>query len=400
MTGSTASDDEAWILSTVEGNALLAEVAAVSSPQPADFARWRLRAPSERVSAALRLAESRRRGRAKFARAGQMWFDRTGLEQSTSEPVARHKAKRFAAPGRLVVDLCSGIGGDTLALASVAKVIAVDADLAMCRRTLWNASAYNLRDQVLAVQGRAEAISIPAGAWVHIDPDRRLQKPTRAKNIDEYVPNLAFLQALPRLAEAGAVKLGPASDFEDHFDGPDHEIELVSLAGECKEATAWFGATRSCRRRATCLPRFATWTDLDGPAYAFAPAGPVLPWVFDPDPALRRSGLMDAFAAVHGLTRFVNGADFLTGPDLLDSPFLTPFEVLASLPMDLKRIKRELQARAVGTLEIKTRGVTLRPEDLRVALRVKGPESATLLLAAGHDEARAVIARRHPLKPR
>src|SRR6476660_9379558 len=60
------------------------------------------------VRAGLLLHDLRRRGAGKFSRADQMWFDRTGLEQSTSEAVARHKARRFEEAPE-VVDLCSGI---------------------------------------------------------------------------------------------------------------------------------------------------------------------------------------------------------------------------------------------------------------------------------------------------
>ena len=102
-----------------------------------------------------------------------MWFERTGLEQATAELVARHKARRFAGQTRTVVDLCCGIGGDTLALASVSDVIAVDADEGMCRRTCWNAGVYEVSERVVAVRARAESLAIPAEAWVHIDPDRR-----------------------------------------------------------------------------------------------------------------------------------------------------------------------------------------------------------------------------------
>ena len=52
---------------------------------------------------------------------------------------------------------------------------------------------------------------------------------------------------------AGAIKVGPASDFGKHFAGPEFEVELISLRGECKEATVWFGELVSCRRRATRL---------------------------------------------------------------------------------------------------------------------------------------------------
>ena len=95
-----------------------------------------------------------------------MWFEPIGLEQATAEPVARHKARRFA--GELVVDLCCGIGGDALALAEHSRVLAVDAERGMCRRTLWNGAAYDVADHLLAILGRAEQFPRPARGLVHM----------------------------------------------------------------------------------------------------------------------------------------------------------------------------------------------------------------------------------------
>ncbi len=331
-------DAESWVLTTEEGRSLLAEVATVAVPGPSDVSRWRRAATADRVAAALRLASARRRGRAKFARADRMWLDPTGLEQATAEDVARHKARRFS--GAVVVDLCAGIGGDAVAMAGGARVLAVDADAGMCRRLAWNAEVYDVSHRVAPVRARAEAFGIPPGALVHVDPDRRAGPEARARRLLDYVPGLDFLKALPERATAGAIKLGPASDFEAHFGSPAFEVELISLRGECKEATAWFGGLASCRRRATRLPEGETWTDRDGPPSARSGVAPPSSWIYDPDPALIRSGLVSSFAAAHGLGRCAEGVDFLTGPDRVVSPFLAAFEVMEVVPFDLKTLRR------------------------------------------------------------
>src|ERR1019366_2452459 len=76
----------------------------------------RRRYPADLVAAAIAQHELRLQARAKFSRAMQMFFTRPGLEQSSSEVVARHRAARYASFER-VADLCCGIGGDLLALA-------------------------------------------------------------------------------------------------------------------------------------------------------------------------------------------------------------------------------------------------------------------------------------------
>ena len=263
----SAPDPEALaersVLTTDAGRDLLAEVALVRRPAPGDVARWRRSHPAERVAAAIRLVESRRRASAKFVRSGAMWLDPIGLEQATAEAVARHKAARFA--GSVAFDLCCGIGGDALALAGEARgVVAVDLDEGMTHRARWNAEVYGVGHRVAPILARAEAVAIPPEALVHIDPDRRARATGRARSVEDYVPGLTFLRGLRGRCRGGAIKLGPACDFARGFGDLPVEIELVSHGGECKEATVWFGdlATPGVRRRAS---RPSPGRDLDRP---------------------------------------------------------------------------------------------------------------------------------------
>ncbi|WP_435018829.1 class I SAM-dependent methyltransferase [Tundrisphaera sp. TA3] len=389
---------EALVLTTDAGLALLAEVADVPRPAPADLARWRKRAEPELVAAALRIAEGRRKARGKFSRADRIWPEAVAVEQATAEPVARHKALRFARiPDAPVADLCCGIGGDAVALAATNAVVAVDLDPGMTRRTVWNAGVYGVGDRVQAECSRAETFPVAPASLVHIDPDRRVGSKGRAREVRDYVPSTDFLLGLAGRVRGGAIKLGPASDFETI--GLGHELELVSLGGECKEATVWFGdlAEPGVGIRATHLPSGATWTDRDGPASAPRRTAPLDAWVFDPDPALSRSGLLDGYVASVGLARVGFGVDLLTGPGPVDSPWLAGFAVVESYPLDIKTLRRVVATRGLGPLEIKTKGVELLPEAVRRQLRPEGPNPATLILLGGRDiPSRAILAARPP----
>ena len=396
-------ETEALILTTDVGRALLAEVASVARAGPSDLARWRKTHPPGWVSAALRLVQARRKGRAKFTRAEAMWLDPVGVEQATAEAVARHKARRFAADlgAEPIVDLCSGIGGDSIALAFDSKrsVIAVDLDEGMTRRVLWNAGVYGVGDGLSVVRSQAEEFAVPPGSLVHVDPDRRAGGRPRAKGLVDYEPGIDFLRDLASSKRGGAFKFGPASDFEAHFGHPRFEIEVVSLHGECKEATVWFGDLKrwQVRRGATCLPSGATWTDVDGPLGIGPPRAPgtLDAWAYDPDPSLIRSGLLDHFASAHQLRRIAAGVDLLTGPALVESAFLAAFDVIEAFPLDLKILRREVSRRGLGPLEIKTRGLGPTPETFRAKLRPEGPNPATLILIGGDSgPSRAILARR------
>ena len=336
--GPVGIEDEFRLLTTDEGRRLLEDVAPIREIGPADLDRLRKLAPAELVSAAVRLTQARRKAAGKFERGDRMWVEPVGVEQATAEPVARYKAMRFqAAP--LVVDLCAGIGGDTLALADHTSVVSVDLDPGTCRRLRYNAEVYEVADRVLAVQARAETFPIPAGARVHLDPDRRFDRDRRARALEDYAPGPAFWASMIDRVPGGAIKLSPAADFARLFPpGSGCEIDLISLRGECKEATVWFGELADCRRRATRLPEWETWTDRDG--FDPEPPGvaPLSDWIFDPDPSLIRAGLLDGFARVHRLSRIADGVDYLTGPEPVNTAFLSAFAVREVSPLDLKHM--------------------------------------------------------------
>src|SRR5689334_19211329 len=115
-----------WLL-TGAGLALLGEAMACDlgdAAQLRELTRLRRQATPERAAAAYEIAVLRRRAAAKFGAAELLYFTREALEQASGERIAGYRAQRYQAYGT-VADLCCGTGGDTLALAGVANVIAV-----------------------------------------------------------------------------------------------------------------------------------------------------------------------------------------------------------------------------------------------------------------------------------
>jgi SAM-dependent methyltransferase len=403
-----ANDDaEHEALTTDAGRSVLDQAAMVPEPGPSDVARWRRLARAEVVAGACRIAQARRKAAGKLpGPVDRMWLDPVGVEQATSGTVARHKAARFAEAGASVVaDLCSGIGGDALALARVVPaVIAVDHDRAMARRLAWNAKTLGLNGNVRVVRGDAARPPVPPSSFMHIDPDRRpveaRDRSHRATGLDGYRPAVPELVRLLRSSAGAAVKLGPASRFLTLADLiPNREVELISLDGECKEAAIWSGSLARCRARATLLPQGATWTDRDAdPRRRASVSDRTRRFVLEPDASLVRSGLLDGFAARLGLPRLMAGLDWLTADDAPGSPFLTAFEVEDEFPLDRKTLRAIVADRGLGALEIKVRGVDLVPETLRRELRPRtGGRPATWLIAGGGREgggARAILAHR------
>lgn len=344
--------------------------------------------PEVLVRGAISLRELRQKALAKFTLGDQLWLDRVGLEQCTSELVAIHKSARFT--GR-VWDYCTGIGSDAAALARRGcDVVTVDTDPACSLRAKWNAAILSPEHLPLCVCARAEDITDRSGL-LHVDPDRRVTQATRAVRIEDYVPGLEQLQNWTREFAGGAIKLSPAANFGGKFN--DTEIELVSVHGECKEATVWFGRLAGEKAwRATALPSGETLAG--DPMEAVADIRPLGRYLFDPDPAIVRSGLVDLLAERLGLARLDAAEEYLTGDALVESAFVRAFEVEAELSNNPKEIRAYYRTSQVGQLEIKCRHIPVEIDRLRKQLELPGKEAGVLIFARVSGKARAVVARR------
>jgi hypothetical protein len=382
--------DETEVCRTLHGlraaPQIFAEIAAGGTDELALQKSLRRSWPDELVRAALLQHDLRRRAKGKFRPASEMWFDRVGLEQSTSEAVARHKAARFTGD---VDDLCCGIGGDTLALAAHCRVRAIDRRPSLTLMTEWNAEVYGVRERVETATGDVQEL-VSTDRLIHLDADRR-SGARRSTRIEDYAPPLEFMQRLIDTCPGGAIKLSPASNFGGKF--PDCEIELVSLAGECKEAVVWFGALAGEQpSRATLLP--SGLTIAGDPLQARAELLAVGSCLYDPDPAVVRSGLLDVVACELGLGRLDEEEEYLTSQTLVRSEFVTPFVVLDELPNNEKQIRSYFRAHPFGQVEIKCRHLPVDPNKMRRRLPLTGTDAVTLILARVGGRSRAVVCQR------
>ena len=341
----------------------------------------------EVVRAAMTLHELRKKGATKFSRASEMWFDRQGLEQSTSEVVARHKAGRFDGQ---VWDYCCGIGADAIAMAEHCDVLAIDRSEKACLQANWNSEVYDVHARLQTVFTDVEALTARNGL-VHVDPDRRAGKRGRALRVEDGVPGLPFLVRLIAEFAGGAIKLSPASNFAGKF--LESEIELISVAGECKEATVWFGSLADEGQwRATVLPVGATL--VGHPLAVIAEVGELGRYLYDPDPAVVRAGLIDVLAEQSQMRRLDDAEEYLTSDELVESPFVRALEVVAELPNNDREIRRYFREADFGQLEIKCRHIPIQAEAVRRKLSLNGQQPGVLVFARILGKARAVVCRR------
>jgi THUMP domain-like len=174
------------------------------------------------------------------------------------------------------------------------------------------------------------------------------------------------------------VKVAPGLDHDRVPAGV--EAEWVSVGGSIVEALLWGTGLSDTWRRAT-LVRDGTALELTADADpGLAPAGPVLGWLHEPDPAVIRSGLVATVAAGLGATLVDPTIAYLTSDARTDSPWVSSYRVREVLPFNLKKLKALLRTRGIGRVIVKKRGSPIEPEALTRQLRGPGDRTATVVV--------------------
>lgn len=368
-------------LLTPEGRALLDEVRGTA---PADelavATRLRREHPAELVSAALGQARLRQRAAVKFGAedAGRMFFTPNGVEQSTRASVATYRAQRLKELGvTSVADLCSGIGGDAIALARAGiRVLAVDHDPLTAAAARANADALGIADLVEVREADVTEVDTTAYDAVFVDPARRSSKRGRIFDPEAYSPPLSWAIEAALKAPHAALKIAPGIPHEAI--PAEAEAEWISDGGDVKEAVLWFG-TAPGAVRATLLPGPRTLLGRGLPDPQVRPVGRYL---YEPDGAVIRAHLVAEVA--EGLDGGLIDATiaYITADELRPTPYATAYEITDQLPFNVKKLKALLRERGVGILTVKKRGSAVEPEELRKKALPKsqGANSATVFL--------------------
>ncbi|MCC9195843.1 class I SAM-dependent methyltransferase [Arthrobacter sp. zg-Y820] len=356
----------------------------------------------EVVAAVLTQAKLRMKARGKFGPfAEHMLFTAPGLEQATRLNVAALHAQRYVQAGlEKVADLGCGIGADSLALATLDRqVTAVELDEITAAAATINLMPW---PNAKVVQGAAEEFDLGGFDGVWLDPARRTTSTsgtTRIFDPEAFSPPLSFVESLADAGLPVGVKMGPGIP---HDALPKNcEAQWVSVDGDVTEATLWFNALRRDGvRRAALVIGANGAAELTSP-FDYVPGGedvavgPVDAYLYEPDGAVIRAGLVaDVARSLDGHLLDPHIA-YIGAPELMATPFARAYRVLEVRPYNVKALKAWVKANGIGVLDIKKRGMSVTPEELRKQLLTgsgKGPNKATLVLTRlGEDRVAIVV---------
>jgi hypothetical protein len=192
------------------------------------------------------------------------------------------------------------------------------------------------------------------------------------------------------LAGTACVKVGPGiahRDVPSEVDGTPVSAEWVSDDATVTEAClrsgrladpAGAGRTFSATVLTSTDPHGST---ISGDPSVRASAGALGEYLYEPDGAVIRAGLIGTLAPSLDARLLDDQIAYLSSPALTRSVFARPYRILDELPHRTKALKAAVRSRGIGTLTIKKRGVDVDPAVLRRELL--GPH--------GHGSATATI---------
>jgi len=311
-----------------------------------------------------------------------MYFTHDALEQATRATVAQARARRLAAADvAAVVDLGCGIGGDLVALARAGlRVRGVERDPVRATIARANLGALGLEGEIVEAD-LADVQPLPDEV-PFLDPARR---DGHGRVFDPASMSPPWDVVSQFLVRPAVVKTLPGFPHSLLPEGV--EAQWVSDGGDLVEACLWGPGLATASRRATALPSGAEIVGVGDPG----DVGEVGGWLHEPDDAVIRAGLVGELATRMGGRLVDAHLAYVTTDEKRTDPLARSFRVLEELPYREKPMRAALVARDVGTLTVKKRGVDVVPERLVKRLKLKGAQSATVILARIGDGARAFL---------
>ena len=338
--------------------------------------------PADLVAAALTQQSLRFAGRAKFSQADRMLFTRAGLEQASSELTARQAAWRYG-DARVLADLCCGIGGNLIALAAARPglvTIGVDSDCGSLAFARHNVSECAPGARVAYLCADVRTVRLTGIDAVFIDPARRDERGRLAAG--KYLPDLGWCLRLPDQVQAVGIKAAPG--IHRNLVPPGWETEFVAVGRALKEALLWSPALAGTASRATLLPAGDTLTARDEATEATPVAAPGA-YLFDPNPAVTRAGLVAQLAGQLAAWQIDPKIAFLSADEPRATPFARTLRVVESAPWHEKKFAARLRELQIGSADIRRRGLAGDVAQIHRRLGLRGPGSAVIVLTRVSD---------------
>lgn len=340
----------AW-LQSAEAHTLLSQVDPNQHLASMSFLRKHVDATH--AAALFELAWVRQRATTKFTDGNRLWFTREALEQASHERVAQARLIHIK-PATHIADICCGCGGDAMTFATVAPTIAIDTD--DTRIALANANLAQRNLHATCVVADATTYDIDGTVdVVFFDPGRR-QHGKRIFDADDYMPPLSLANQWRRAGRRIIIKCAPGIDYTQLPFAHPYAIDCVSLIGDMRETLIVLDASYQWQRQATVITTTDVHRLTNQPDTTQVPITAPLAYLYEPDSAVIRAGLVMHLAGHLNLSMLDPHIAYLTGTAVVETPFARCWQVIESLPFNERQLRQRLRQLNAGAITVKKRG--------------------------------------------
>lgn len=396
-------------------NELLKEfILAHEADSPAELMLHRERWPDIDMGLAVRCIRGRQTARHKlplwYAEPGLVYPQSLSLEQCSSQATALYK-QRFVNSGDRVADLTGGLGVDSWSLSqSAASVDYFERSEELCACARHNFTALG-RDNISVhcAETTPEMLSrIPSDTYslIYLDPARRGRDGGRVYSLRDCEPDITALRPeLLRIAPRILLKASPMADIRVLLSElPEAaEVHILSSDNECKEVLILMlrdNASSPENIPVTAVEisdndithstefRFSIREEKGAAAELAAPSE-ITGYIFEPSPALLKSGAFKLPAVRFGLRKISASTHFYTAPAPVEhfpGKVRRIIEVLPFHKAAIRDFRKKYPACSVSA-----RNFPMTSEELRRRLGTAESDTLRVLATTASDGSRILI---------
>jgi SAM-dependent methyltransferase len=332
--------------------------------------------PADIAAAALEIAKLRIKARDKFlTNTDHLFLSREALEQASHVAISALRPALFEGFDH-IADLGCGIGADTRWLAINRAVVGVDRDPVRLLMAKHNTAQLPVK---FIQADLTDPLPFKGIRAAFFDPARRTEG-RRIFSVRDYSPSLDVIRTWP--FDALMVKLSPGVDLAELAPYPG-SVQFVSVNGDLKEAQLLCGALDQGVPSALVIrvdeaaifdPAHLTVIVLRSENLPAPPLRPPQGYLYEPDPAVIRAGVLSELAQALDIPMFRldETIAYLTADTLVLSPLARAWLIEAWMPFNLKKLRAYLRERGVGRVTVKKRGSPILPEELIAKLKLPG----------------------------
>lgn len=315
--------------------------------------------------------------------AHRLLYEKTALEQASSEYTARLKAKLYR--GDKLIDLTGGLGIDDIFFSgSFREVIYCEQNPVLSEICRHNLNLLGIKNISVHEGDSLEILKTFPDKYfslIYADPARRDEN-RRFIGLKNCSPDV--VEAMPLMlkkSEKILIKASPAIEIEEikrQFTNL-KEFTVVSVDNECREVLLGFESgineTRDIVIKSQMISSASgterTFMGSDVSRSEKSVAGEVLHWFYEPDSAIIKSRLTAKLAEELSLKFLNNSIDFLTSSELRPDFPGRIFEVKKVLPYKLREITHYLKSEGISSANVSRRDFPDAPEKIRKLLKLK-----------------------------